>query len=243
MRSARSGGTGKAISVARRVNEETSSNAHPMVGQALGLPIPRALRIRSRCHVGLRWHRLRETSVCRRHRIELFETAIIKLIRSCGFASQTSVMSGPPIVLMARRVSEGTSSNAHPIVGQALGLPIPRASRIRSRCHVGLRWHRLRETSVRRRHRIEPVQFRIDRTDESCGFASQTSQMSGPPGDGTHHALHSLSLVQGRATQSIGTIVSPAANTRQAKSLDYNTGPPAESNSPGMSGLHEPESG
>ena len=87
------------------------------------------------------------------------------------------------------------------------------------------------------RHRIDLVRFNIDRTDESCGFASQTSAMSGPPEllwpeasargsrralpqlgrRSSNHALHSRTLVQGRATPDL----SLQRQGRQAKSLPY----------------------
>ena len=46
---------------------------------------------------------------------------------------------------------------------------------------VGLGWHRRRQTSVCRRHRIEPVGINLHRTDESCASHPDIVPMSGPP--------------------------------------------------------------
>ena len=61
--------------------------------------------------VGLGWHRRRQTSVCRRHRIAPAKQIPVEPMRSCGFASQTSVMNGPPPSSVARCIFEGNSSN------------------------------------------------------------------------------------------------------------------------------------
>ena len=84
--------------------------------------------------------------------MDLFEPACIEPMQSCGFATQTSAMSGPPEILCGRK---------------------------RQRREVAFLWP---EASARG--------SRIARTVDHNGLNSET-----------RHALHSLSLVQGRATQ------------------------------------------
>ena len=78
--------------------------------------------------------------LCAEHRIDLFESTCIEPMRSCGFATQTSEMSGPPNSLWPEASTRGSL-----------------------------------------------------RTVLSLGATIFTT--------GTRHALHSLSLVQGRATR------------------------------------------
>ena len=86
------------------------------VGQALGLPIPGASRIRSRRDVGQGWHRRRQTTACRKAQdsistdrtLDVERTPIPEPPRSCGFATQTSSMSGPPTFLWPEVSTRGS---------------------------------------------------------------------------------------------------------------------------------------
>ena len=94
----------------RDVPPRLASRGDNLVGHALGMPssVPRSTRAIQISG----WHRRRETSVCRRHRIDLFESACIAPLTSCGCATQTSYRClGHPRFSMARSVSEGKLSN------------------------------------------------------------------------------------------------------------------------------------
>ena len=54
------------------------------------------------------WHRRRQTSVCRRHRIDLFESSCIGRMQSCASHPDIVPMSGPPGILWPEASARGT---------------------------------------------------------------------------------------------------------------------------------------